>query len=372
MPKSKKRFIKAVGDPTDPNGLLAFMNRYLDALRLKHYTDHTLWNNEKYIRDFIEWCDLRSLRTPQEITKPILEAFQRHLYYYRKSDGKPLSVYTQRGKLGVLRGWFRWLTKQNYLLYNPASELELPKMEQRLPKAILTVSEVERVMAGVDITKPIGVRDRAMLEVLYSTGIRRMELQNLSVFDVDVERGTMLVRQGKGKKDRIVPIGDRACLWVSRYVDDVRPVYEIGASENTLFLTTMGERFNDVWMSRTVGQYVEKANIGKTGACHLFRHTMATLMLENGADIRYIQAMLGHAKLSTTEIYTQVSIRALKDVHSKTHPARLSERERLAKLAREKIEAQKQDHDSLLNELELEEAEELMAIMDPDGPDLLH
>jgi integrase/recombinase XerD len=149
-------------------------------------------------------------------------------------------------------------------------------------------------------------------------------------------------------------------------------MYVMNGSDNTLFLTTMGEQFNDVWMSRTIGNYVEKANIGKTGACHLFRHTMATLMLENGADIRYIQAMLGHAKLTTTEIYTQVSVKKLKEIHTQTHPARLSERERLAKLAREKIEAEKQDHDSLLTELEMEEAEELMAIMDPDGPDLLH
>jgi integrase/recombinase XerD len=368
----QRRCLKAVGDPTDPNGLLAFMNRYLDALRLKHYTDATLWNTERYIRDFIEWCDMRSLRTPQEITKPILEAYQRHLYYYRQANGQPLSVYSQRGKLGPLRGWFKWLTKQNYLLYNPASELELPRMARRLPKAILTSDEVDQVMAQVDVTKPIGVRDRAMLEVLYSTGIRRMELQQLSMFDVDVERGTLLVRQGKGKKDRIVPIGERACLWVGRYTHDVRPDYLVDGHENTLFLTRLGEPFNDVWMSRTVAKYVEKANIGKTGACHLFRHTMATLMLENGADIRYIQAMLGHAELSTTEIYTQVSIRALKEVHSRTHPARLSERERLAKLAREKEAAQLQAHDSLLAELELEEAAELEEILSPDGPDLLH
>jgi integrase/recombinase XerD len=373
MAKTKKRrCLKAVGDPTDPNGLVAFMNRYLDALRLKHYTDATLWNTERYIRDFIEWCDMRSLRTPQEITKPILEAYQRHLYYYRMANDKPLSIYSQRAKLGPLRGWFKWLTKQNYLLYNPASELELPKMARRLPKAILTASEVEKVMAQVDVTKPLGVRDRAMLELLYSTGIRRMELQKLSMFDVDVERGTLMVRQGKGKKDRFVPIGERACLWIGRYMNDVRPDYLVDASDNTLFLTRLGEQFNDVWMSRTVGQYVTKANLGKTGACHLFRHTMATLMLENGADIRYIQAMLGHAELSTTEIYTQVSIKALKDVHSRTHPARLSERERLAKLAREKIEAEQRDHDRLLTELELEEAEELMEILSPDGQDLLH
>lgn len=368
----QRRCLKAVGDPTDPKGLLAFMNRYLDALRLKHYTDATLWNVERYVRDFIEWCDIRSLRTPQEITKPILEAYQRHLYYYRMSNGKPLSIYSQRSKLGPLRGWFKWLTQQNYLLYNPASELTLPKIARRLPKAILTADEVEQVMAQVDVTKAMGIRDRAMLEVLYSTGIRRMELQRLSVFAVDVERGTLLVQQGKGKKDRVVPLGERACLWVGRYLNDVRPNYVVDDMENTLFLTRLGEPFNDVWMSRTVASYIDKANIGKRGACHLFRHTMATLMLENGADIRYIQAMLGHAELSTTEIYTQVSIKALKAVHSKTHPAKLSAREQLAKQAREKLAAEQREHEGLLKELEIEEAEELLEMLGPDGPDLLH
>ena len=323
MPKGEKRFIKEVGDPTDPNGLLAFMNHYLDGLRIKHYTEQTLWNNERYIRDFIEWCDGRALRQPQEITKPILERYQRYLYLYRKKDDKPLSIYSQRAKLSPLKGWFKWLTKQNHLLYNPASELDLPKIRQRLPKAILSEKEVEKVMAQVNVTKPLGIRDRAVMEVLYSTGIRRMEVVNLSVFDVDVERGTLLVRQGKGKKDRMLPIGERASFWLTHYLNEVRPSMVLASDDGTMFLTRLGEKFNEAWLSRTVAQYIDKAKLNKQGSCHLFRHTMATLMLENGADIRFIQAMLGHAELSTTEIYTQVSIKALKEVHSRCHPAKL-------------------------------------------------
>src|SRR5487761_1146486 len=127
-----------------------------------------------------------------------------------------------------------------------------------------------------------------------------MELIRLKLFDLDTERGTLLVRQGKGKKDRFVPIGERAAAWVEKYIREA--------------LT----RDHLTWMVRS---YVDRAKIGKTGACHLFRHTMATLMLEGGADIRFIQQMLGHAELSTTEIYTHVSIRMLKQVHSATHPA---------------------------------------------------
>jgi integrase/recombinase XerD len=162
-----------------------------------------------------------------------------------------------------------------------------------------------------------------MLEVLYSTGMRRMELIHLTLFDIDAERGTVMIRQGKGKKDRMIPIGERAIAWVDKYRDDVRTGLSTGADEGTLFLTHLGEAFAPNRLTQMVRDYIAAADIGKTGSCHLFRHTMATLMLENGADIRYIQAMLGHAELSTTQIYTQVSIRQLKAIHTATHPGRL-------------------------------------------------
>jgi integrase/recombinase XerD len=142
------------------------------------------------------------------------------------------------------------------------------------------------------------------------------------VQSVDTERGMLLVRQGKGKKDRMIPIGERAVLWIEKYLADGRPQLVCGRDEGVLFLNRLGEAIRVDSLTTSVRGYIERARIGKAGSCHLFRHTMATLMLENGADIRFIQAMLGHVNLSTTEIYTQVSIKKLKEIHTLTHPAK--------------------------------------------------
>jgi hypothetical protein len=193
------------------------------------------------------------------------------------------------------------------VLHNPASEIELPKAERRLPRPALTAAEAELVLAQPALNDPIGVRDRAMLEVLYSTGIRRSELAGLAVIDIDHERQTLLVRLGKGKKDRLIPIGGGALAWVARYLAEARPKLAVaGDDDGTLFLTANGEPFGLDALTRLASGYVKASGVPKAGACHLWRHTMATLMLEGGADIRYIQAMLGHAELSTTQIYAQV------------------------------------------------------------------
>jgi integrase/recombinase XerD len=234
-----------------------------------------------------------------------------------------LTFRAQHARLIPVRAFFKWCAKQNYLLYNPASEIELPRLEHRLPKHVLTTSEVEQVLAQPDTTEPMGLRDRAILETFYSTGMRRSELMSLSLFDLDRERGTIMIRQGKGKKDRMIPIGERAIAWIDRYQTQVRPGLVIERGNATLFLTQAGEAFTPDRLTQLVRGYVNAADLGKSGSCHLLRHTMATLMLENGADIRYIQAMLGHAELSTTQIYTQVSIRKLKEIHSATHPAKV-------------------------------------------------
>jgi integrase/recombinase XerD len=143
---------------------------------------------------------------------------------------------------------------------------------------------------------------------------------------LDQERGTLMVRQGKGKKDRMVPIGERAIAWLAHYLNDARPQLVLPPDPGTLFLTQEGEEISCHRLTQLVRGYVVAADMGKSGACHLFRHTCATLMLEGGADIRYIQEMLGHVELSTTQIYTQVSIRKLKAVHTLTHPGAKLER----------------------------------------------
>jgi integrase/recombinase XerD len=229
-----------------------------------------------------------------------------------------------------VRAWFRWLVRNNHVLHNPASDLDMPKLEKRLPRAVLNEEETERVMMQPDLRDPLGVRDRAILETFYSTGIRRMELVNLKLYNLDRLRGTLSIWLGKGKKDRVVPIGERAVAWVDKYLREVRPQLVLEPDDGTLFLSIEGGPFHLDRMSMLVRGYVEQANLGKCGACHMFRHTMATLMLENGADVRYIQEMLGHADLQSTQIYTQVSIGRLKRIHEATHPGASLEKKKPA------------------------------------------
>jgi integrase/recombinase XerD len=314
---------KARIEPADtvaPEGMGAWILRFLESLRVRNYSEATVTNREDYLALFLAWCKERSLTRPTEITRPILQRYQRHLFFLRKANGAPLSFRSQYNRIIPVRAFFKWLTRENVLLMNPASELNLPRLERRLPKAVLTAEEAEAVLAVPDLTDPLGVRDRAILEVFYSTGMRRMEMATLNLFDLDSERGTLIVRQGKGKKDRMIPIGERAVAWCQLYLDEVRPSLVYGEDLGTLFLTRRGEVFTPDRLTQMVTRYVEEADIGKRGSCHLFRHAMATLMLEGGADVRFIQEMLGHANLATTQIYTQVAIQKLKEIHTATHP----------------------------------------------------
>ncbi len=312
---------QAVG-AADPDSLWNHMHRFTRWQQEKNYSHHTIDARERTLRVFAAWAAERGLVRPQEITKPILERWQRHLFLHRKADGEPLTTRSQIAHTQPLKAFFRWLARENHILYNPASELEMPRIGRRLPKHIMTVREAERVLAVPNLKTPVGVRDRAMLETLYSTGVRRQELINLNIHDLDAQRGVLIVRQGKGMKDRIIPIGARALAWIDKYLEDVRPDLASGADCGALFLAVTGQPFSPARLAEIVREAVNDSGIGKRGSCHMFRHTMATLMLENGADIRFIQAMLGHAELSSTEIYTQVSIKALKAVHTATHPAK--------------------------------------------------
>jgi integrase/recombinase XerD len=290
------------------------------------YSPRTIAHQRFAIGRFIAWCEARGLDRPQDVTRPILERYQRHVFHHRKRNGQPLTVTAQLGLLLPLQAWFKWMTKQNHLLYNPAADLDLPRKPKALPKGLLTVAEVETVLAQADPASHAGLRARAILETLYSTGIRRMEVVNLTLFDVDTERGALMVRLGKGAKDRLVPIGARACAWVARYRDEVRPLLAGGRDAHALFLDDDGRPFAPLKLGDLVKRHLVAAGIAQPGACHLFRHACATHMLENGADIRFIQAMLGHEKLTSTQIYAQVSLAKLKEIHAATHPARLERR----------------------------------------------
>lgn len=315
--------------PTAPDSLAAWMQRYLEALHVLHYGEELLRARRQALAVFLEWCSERELQRPNEITKPILERYQRHLFYSRKPNGQPRSAKGQSLLVQQVRLWFRWLVKNNYLPTNPASDLDMPRTPRQILPDTLEAHEVEAVLAQPNVDDVQGLRDRAVLELLYSTGLRRAEAVNLALFDIEPLRGIVRVRQGKGRKDRVVPIGERALAWLQRYLDESRPELAASTQEPALFLNRFGQRFHNAGLGALARRHIEAAGITRRGSCHLFRHAMATQMLENGADIRYIQEMLGHENLDTTQIYTHVSIGKLQAVHAATHPAaKLQRRDR--------------------------------------------
>jgi integrase/recombinase XerD len=297
------------------------LTEHLTWLEARRYATSTIDARRRHLARFVSWLEDRGITEPRQVTLPVLERYRLALHRHRKPDGSPLGWGSQAQMLVAVKGLFRWLTLTKRTATNPAAEIELPRRAYRLPRSVLTADEAEQILAVPDITKSLGVRDRAILEVLYSTGVRRAECASLQLPDVELGRGVLLVREGKGGRDRFVPLGDRAAGWVERWLV-LRPRYVVPPDDGWLFLTKRGRPLAPKRLGGLVSRYIEASGTGKTGSCHLFRHTMATLMLEAGADVRYIQEILGHAELSTTALYTRVSIGKLQDVHRRTHPAR--------------------------------------------------
>jgi len=308
-------------DRSDAGTLASQVDAWFARLEERNYSPRTLDMHRWALKSFLEWCHERGLRRPEQIDKPILESFQRWLFRYRKKNGQPLSIATQRSRLGAVQRFFAHLCKTNHLPANPAADLELPrKMYRQLPKG-LSRQELHQLLNVPDVRDPLGIRDRAILETFYATGARRSELVRFDLSDLDPEAGTMHIRQGKGGKSRLVPVGESALHWIARYLKECRPRLVLEAGEHALFLSGYGARFNANYLGNWVTRTIKAAEIGKTGSCHLLRHTCAQHMLEGGADIRFIQQLLGHARLDTTQIYTEVGIKALREVYRRTHPA---------------------------------------------------
>lgn len=307
--------------PEDPHTLAALIPVHLAGLAALNYAPSTLRSRRSSLGHFLTWATERGLTTPRQLTLAVLESYQQALSLGRRADGTRRTWGTQAEQLVALKGLLKWCTRTHRLRHNPAQELRLPRRPQRLPRTVLSADEVERVLAQCDLTDPLGLRDRALLETLYSTGIRRLEAIHLHLSDLDVARGVVLIREGKGQRDRVVPIGARALQWIERYCDDARPLLMVSPDPGTLFLTRRGKALRPNRLTERVHAYIHAAGLGKEGSCHVFRHTVATLLLEHGADVRHVQEILGHAQLSTTARYTHVAITTLKRVHQRTHPA---------------------------------------------------
>jgi len=308
------------GDPTDPEGFAAVGADWLEWLATHNYAHTTLIDRSFYLATFVTWAELRGVSRPRDVTLPVLEAYQRHVSLRRKSDGTPLSWSTQSKCLIPLRVFFSWCAKSRRIAYNPASELVMPRQDHKLPSATLSHEEAEMVLAVPDTQTVIGLRDRTVMELLYATAMRRGEVVGLDLPDVDLARRWLTLRHTKNRWDRVVPMGTRAAAWLTRYLADARPELLVGEDPGAVFLATNGERLGSTWLTGAVHRYIAGSGTGKTGSCHLFRHSAATLMVERGADIRYVQELLGHRDLSSTHIYTRVAPERLAAIHAATHP----------------------------------------------------
>ncbi len=304
-------------------GFYPYLQRFIEQRQINNYSKETLRRQDSTLRKFIAWCDERGLSDPREVTLPILTRYKKHLYYQRKANGDPLSFNAQASMLSTLKIFFSWLTKHSYLLYNPAADLELPRRPKQLPRSLLSVEDIQTLLNAPDVTTVEGLRDRAVMEVLYSCGLRRQETGGLKLHDVNLKQGVLMVRSGKGNKDRMLPIGESAWRWLAKYLLDGRAELITGQDDGTLFISDYGEPMNGEAIGRLVKRTMKKTGLQVAGSAHLFRHAMATHMLENGADIRFIQAMLGHEDLRSTQVYTQVSVEKLREIHKATHPAKM-------------------------------------------------
>ena len=232
-------------------------------------------------------------------------------------------MHTQNQHLAALANFYCYLRQADYLPHDPTRDVEYARAPQRLPKAVLTVPEVKKLLQAPDVNTVLGYRDRTILEMLYTTGARRQELLNLTLDDLDLDGGLIMIRQGKGGKDRVVPIGKIATKFLETYLNGIRPElmrYAADPNCKQLFTSLRGKVLGKNSLAAVVEKYARKAGIKTPVSPHTFRHTCATHMIRNRAGIRHVQEMLGHANLSSTEKYIRLTITDLKEAHSRFHP----------------------------------------------------
>lgn len=232
--------------------------------------------------------------------------------------GKNLNTKSIVRNLVAIRTFFRFLIQEGVLESNPAEELESPQVSKTLPE-ILTLEEIEQILEQPNLKTPLGTRDRAMLELLYATGMRVSELTQLPIHQVNLEGGYVLL-YGKGSKERIVPLGTEAMKWVTVYLKTARGILSKGRENPSLFINRSGKGMSRQGFWKNLKDYARRSGLHKRITPHLLRHSFASHLLERGADLRSVQMMLGHADISTTQIYTHVTGERLKKVHKQYHP----------------------------------------------------
>jgi integrase/recombinase XerD len=288
------------------------LSAWLDHLRVERgLSRHTLVAYENDLRKLSAFAEQRG--------REVLELRQAELAEYISwLHGHGLSPRSQARHVHSAHGFFRFAVREGLLERDPMENLRPPKAFRPLPRC-LTAAQVEALLASPRTEGPVGLRDRAMLEVMYATGLRASEVTSLEAACVDLELGLVRVF-GKGRKERLVPLGREAAAWVKRYLDAGRARLAKGRSSKVLFLSNRGGSLSPTGLWAIVRRHAVGAGVARTLTPHVLRHSFASHLLERGADLRALQAMLGHTDISTTQIYTHVTRERLRQVYERFHP----------------------------------------------------
>ena len=297
------------------------MQQYLKYLRTMGTPYYTVKGAKYGLKSLADFLESEKVYHIEDITRDVLEEYQEDIAFRLTAKGTLLTLSTQEKLIVIVRNFGRYLKEKDFLLYNPAEYLKPPRRSQKLPKAILSPDEMKKLVQTPDRHTRQGYRDRMILEILYDTGMRRSELANLKITDLDLKSGYVCIRSGKGDKDRVVPLSQRVCETVHNFIVFVRPDYIKAEDPGYLILNRSGNRMVPNGVYVVVRRIGESSKIKKHITTHTLRHTCATHMLKNGAPIRHIQEMLGHASLESTQVYTRVTINDLKEIHAKYHPS---------------------------------------------------
>jgi integrase/recombinase XerD len=300
----------------------ALIPQYLKHLQTIGRAFYTRKSAKSCLKDFALFLENERVHNIEDLTREILEEYQQDLAFRISNRGSLLSRRSQEKLLLTALSFARYLKEKDYLVHDPGEHIQRPRQARRLPKIILSPGEVRKLLKTPDTKTPLGYRNRIMLEILYDTAMRRSELSNLKINDLDLQSGYAVIRAGKGDKDRVVPLSKRVCELIKNYLLFIRPtLLQAAEDQGYLILNYTGHSMdpNSVW--RIVHNCVKESGIKKNISTHTFRHTCATHMLRNGAPIRHLQEMLGHASLESTQLYTHVTINDLKAVHAKYHPS---------------------------------------------------
>jgi integrase/recombinase XerD len=288
------------------------IDAFIDALWLEEgLSRNTLSAYRRDLALFAQWLQAQRQATLDAVTEADLHGY----FAARHRTSKATSA---NRRLTVFKRYFRWALRERRIPADPTLRLQAAKQALRVPKS-LSEAQVERLLEAPDLSAPLGLRDRTMLELLYASGLRVSELVTLKTFHVGMNEGVLRVT-GKGNKERLVPFGEVARQWIQRYLAEARPVILGGQQTEDLFVTQRGAGMSRVMFWMIVKKHAAAAGITVPLSPHTLRHAFATHLLNHGADLRAVQMLLGHADISTTTIYTHVARERLKQLHAKHHP----------------------------------------------------